>query len=61
MAADVKAACVHHWVIESSHKGRTSPGTCIRCGEKRQFFNFIEFQLLGDRRARGGRRAGGRK
>ena len=33
--------CVHHWVIEPPN-GRTSGGTCKRCGESRNFANATE-------------------
>ena len=31
--------CVHHWKIETPNGGRWSAGSCIRCGESRQFRN----------------------
>ena len=34
-------ACVHHWRIESPN-GRTSAGTCRRCGATRDFANSTE-------------------
>ena len=30
--------CQHHWVIEEAN-GPTSPGTCQRCGETKEFQN----------------------
>ena len=35
------AACPHHWVIERP-SGPVSKGVCQRCGEERDFQNYIE-------------------
>ena len=34
------SACIHHWVIETP-VGPMSQGVCKRCGEERQFKNFM--------------------
>jgi len=50
----------HFWVLEPA-QGPESPGVCQRCGEERNFRNFIdatEFQLPPGRRKFG--RSGGR-
>lgn len=41
MGASSDAACVHLWDIEPPN-GHTSPGTCRRCGESRDFLNSCE-------------------
>ena len=38
MVSKAPAACVHSWDIEPAH-GHTSPGTCRKCGEIRDFLN----------------------
>ena len=32
--------CQHHWVIETPD-GPTSPGTCQKCGQTGDFYNYI--------------------
>jgi hypothetical protein len=39
------AACVHVWEIELAN-GHTSPGTCRRCGETREFANSSEHLVV---------------
>ena len=34
-------ACLHQWLVEAP-AGRTSKGVCQRCGEERDFQNYIE-------------------
>ena len=34
------AACVHHWVI-GIPQGPVSQGVCKKCGEEREFNNFV--------------------
>ena len=34
--------CKHHWVIDRPN-GPLSEGVCLRCGEKREFTNSVEF------------------
>ena len=36
-----RPACQHHWVIDSP-AGPTSRGVCRRCGEERDFQNYVE-------------------
>ena len=38
MVSKAPAACVHAWEIEPAN-GHTSPGTCRKCGEIRDFLN----------------------
>lgn len=40
-AAQHQVSCRHHWLIETPH-GPTSTGVCRRCGEVRDFQNFLE-------------------
>lgn len=35
------AICAHYWLIESPN-GPTSQGTCIHCGEEREFRNSVQ-------------------
>ena len=35
------AECMHHWVIDTP-SGPVSHGTCKRCGEAREFRNYVE-------------------
>ena len=37
----VAAECTHHWVIDTP-SGPVSHGTCKRCGEIREFRNYVE-------------------
>ena len=37
----IKTDCVHHWMIDTPD-GPTSHGRCERCGEGREFPNWIE-------------------
>ena len=32
--------CTHHWVIDPPD-GPTSMGRCKRCGEKKEFYNYV--------------------
>ena len=42
--------CTHHWII-SPADGRTSPGTCVHCGQCKMFQNHFELPM--DVRQRG--------
>ena len=53
--------CVHNWVLASPN-GSTSPGECVKCGERRRFANsFPDLErtnnsdLFGERSRRGPR------
>lgn len=35
-------ACVHHWMIEPARMGLPSNGTCCKCGEAKDFKNYVE-------------------
>jgi len=39
--------CVHHWIIESA-SGGTSPGSCQKCGEKKDFKNYLDYDFRGE-------------
>jgi hypothetical protein len=39
--------CVHHWIIESG-SGGTSPGNCQKCGEKKDFLNYMDYDFRGE-------------
>ena len=46
---EVVIVCQHHWAIQSAD-GPTSPGMCWRCGETRDFKNYVETASWGDTR-----------
>lgn len=57
----VEQRCVHSWVLASPN-GSTSPGECLKCGERRRFNNsFPDLErtnnsdLFGERSRRGPR------
>ena len=39
--------CVHHWIIESG-SGGTRPGNCQKCGEKKDFLNYMDYDFRGE-------------
>ena len=41
MTRSADSDCVHHWLI-AEPSGATSPGTCRKCGERREFYNSVE-------------------
>ena len=42
-------ACCHHWSIQPA-TGPVSQGVCQRCGEVREFKNYVEAATWGDSR-----------
>ena len=36
-----RSVCKHHWVLDPP-AGPVSKGTCLSCGEERDFSNYIE-------------------
>lgn len=50
MQAQTGTKCTHHWIIESiteSADGKTSRGTCARCGLKAVFVNDFNGRPVG--------------
>ncbi len=44
-----KKTCVHTWSIEPPN-GPTSPGTCVDCGETKEFRNSVEISYWDNKR-----------
>ncbi|MFO8009882.1 MAG: hypothetical protein R6U89_03620 [Dehalococcoidia bacterium] len=40
--AEALAECVHHWLIEPP-EGPVSKGVCLKCGEVKEFNNYLPF------------------
>ncbi len=52
VVVDDSAQCMHHWVIQPA-TGPLSPGTCVICGEGRDFKNYVEGAAWGDSKLSG--------
>jgi len=44
--------CIHHWVIEPP-EGPVSKGVCRKCGQERQFDNYMPHSVWESENARG--------
>lgn len=48
LASQVEACPPHHYLIESPNGGQSSPGACKKCGETREYRNWLEqYEYMG--------------